>query len=112
MGRHPREITVLMPSEAGYNCTYDLVSSGSEEDTHAWLKFYADEEDRQQWAKDFPEDVRPRRTTGTGICPSIRTIQAFSPRKLVNLSTGITVGRKELGHDRGNANAGAIIGWR
>ncbi len=58
-----REITVLMPSEAGYNCTYDLVSSGSEEDTQAWLKFYADEETRQQWAKDFPEDVLPQHAT-------------------------------------------------
>ena len=54
-----REITVLMPTEAGYNCTYDLVSSGSEEDTHAWLKYYADEETRRHWPKDFPEDVLP-----------------------------------------------------
>jgi hypothetical protein len=54
-----REITVLMPPEAGYNCTYDLVSSGSEEDIHAWLKYYADEEARQRWAKDFPDYVVP-----------------------------------------------------
>jgi hypothetical protein len=54
-----REVTVLMPSEAGFNCTYDLVSSGSAEDIHAWLKYYADEETRQQWAKDFLEDVIP-----------------------------------------------------
>jgi hypothetical protein len=54
-----REVTVIMPAEADYNCTYDLVSSGSEEDIHAWLKYYADEETRQQWAKDFPDDVVP-----------------------------------------------------
>jgi hypothetical protein len=54
-----REVAVLMPPEAGYNCTYDLVSSGSEEDIHDWLKYYADEETRQQWAKDFPNDVIP-----------------------------------------------------
>jgi hypothetical protein len=54
-----REVTVLMPPEAGYNCTYDLVSSGSEEAIHAWLKYYADEETRQQWEKDFPNDIVP-----------------------------------------------------
>jgi hypothetical protein len=54
-----REVTVIMPPEAGFNCTYDLVSSGSEEDIHAWLKYYADEETREQWAKDFPDDVVP-----------------------------------------------------
>lgn len=54
-----REVTVIMPPEAGYNSTYDLVSSGSEEDTHAWLKYYADEDERRQWAKDFPDEVIP-----------------------------------------------------
>ncbi|MCI0685046.1 MAG: hypothetical protein L0Y71_23355 [Gemmataceae bacterium] len=54
-----REETVLMPPEAGYNCTYDLVSSGSEADIHAWLKYYADEDTRQRWANDFPNDVIP-----------------------------------------------------
>jgi hypothetical protein len=54
-----REINAVMPAEAGFNCTYDLVSSGSEEDIHAWLKYYADEETRQDWAKDFPDDFIP-----------------------------------------------------
>jgi hypothetical protein len=54
-----REMTADLPVEAGFNCTYDLVSSGSEEDIHAWLKFYADEETRQQWVKDFPDYVLP-----------------------------------------------------
>jgi hypothetical protein len=54
-----REITVVLPFEAEWNCTYDLVSSGSEEDTHTWLKYYADEEARQDWAKDFPDYVIP-----------------------------------------------------
>lgn len=54
-----REITVIMPPESGFNSTYDLVSSGSDEDRHAWLKYYADEETRQHWAKDFPGDVIP-----------------------------------------------------
>jgi hypothetical protein len=54
-----REIKPIFPPEAEMNCTYDLVSSGSEDDTHAWLKYYADEETRQRWAKDFPGDVVP-----------------------------------------------------
>jgi hypothetical protein len=72
-----REINAVMPTEAGFSCTYDLVSSGSDEAIHAWLKYYADEETRQHWAKDFPNDIIPphedRRTTATGICRSIQT---------------------------------------
>jgi hypothetical protein len=37
----------------------DLVGSGSPEDVHLYLKHYAEEETRQQWAKDWPEDVIP-----------------------------------------------------
>ena len=54
-----REETVDMPPEAGFNCTYDLVSSGSEADIQTWLRYYADENDRRQWAKDFPDLVIP-----------------------------------------------------
>lgn len=54
-----REIKPIFPPEAGFNCTYGLVSSGSEDDTRVWLKYYADEETRQQWAKDFPDDEVP-----------------------------------------------------
>ncbi len=39
--------------------TLDLVSSGSEEDTELWLKYYASEEDRDQWLADFPDIVLP-----------------------------------------------------
>src|SRR5262249_28714135 len=37
----------------------DLVSSGSEEDTHLWMKYYADEETRQQWKSDWPDYDMP-----------------------------------------------------
>ena len=41
------------------NCHLDLVGSGSEEDIALWLKYYADEETRVQWARDFPDMVVP-----------------------------------------------------
>ena len=37
----------------------DVVGSGSEEDTYLYLKYYADEQWRRDWAKDFPEDEMP-----------------------------------------------------
>src|SRR5437773_11886976 len=36
------------------------IGAGSEEDTAIWLKYYADEEDRQQrWHRNFPNDPIP-----------------------------------------------------
>jgi len=34
-------------------------TSGSEEDTDAYLRYYADEDERRQWLVDFPDDVMP-----------------------------------------------------
>jgi hypothetical protein len=45
----------------GMDCYLDLVSSGSEEDTAMWLRYYADEETRARWRADFPEFVLPPR---------------------------------------------------
>ena len=36
-----------------------LLGSGDETDTHLYLKYYADERERQQWLVDFPDDVMP-----------------------------------------------------
>ena len=41
------------------NCHIDLVSSGSEEDIALWLTYYADEQTRADWAKDFPDEEIP-----------------------------------------------------
>ena len=35
------------------------IGAGSDEDTLIWLKYYADEADRQRWHLDFPDDPMP-----------------------------------------------------
>jgi len=37
----------------------DLIGSGSDEDTYLWMKYYADEETRRQWMKDWPDYEMP-----------------------------------------------------
>ena len=37
----------------------DLIGSGSEEDIHLWMKYYADEETRRQWQAEWPDDELP-----------------------------------------------------
>ena len=50
-----RESTVLMPNDPAYAMHIDLVSSGSDEDIAIYLRYYADEETRQHWAREFPD---------------------------------------------------------
>jgi hypothetical protein len=38
-----------------------LLGSGSEEDNQLYMKYYADEDYRRQWHKDFPKDPIPPR---------------------------------------------------
>jgi len=49
----------LLPPDSGTNCHMDLVGSGSEDDVNLWLTYYADEEARADWSKEFPEDQIP-----------------------------------------------------
>jgi hypothetical protein len=37
------------------NCHLDVLGSGSEEDTGLQMRYYADDEERTHWAKDFPD---------------------------------------------------------
>jgi hypothetical protein len=37
----------------------DLVGSGSDEDIAIYLRYYADEDERNRWAKDWPDDPIP-----------------------------------------------------
>ena len=54
-----REEAVVMPGDDNYACHIDLLGSGSEEDTHLYLKYYADEEHRRHWRTEFPDDEVP-----------------------------------------------------
>jgi hypothetical protein len=54
-----REPAVLMPDDPSFSSHLDMVGSGSEEDIALYLKYYADEDYRQYWAKQWPEDPIP-----------------------------------------------------
>ena len=56
-----REPTVLFPENPGYVYGIDVVGSGSDEDTEIYMRYFADEDYRQQWAKDFPDFKMPPR---------------------------------------------------
>ena len=51
-----REEAVLFPENPSYAYMIDLTGSGSDADNQIYLKYYADEEHRQQWARDWPDD--------------------------------------------------------
>jgi len=54
-----REETKAMPQAANCACHIQLLSGGSDEDNLLYLKHYADEDWRQQWHKDWPNDPIP-----------------------------------------------------
>jgi len=54
-----REEAVLFPENPSYAYMIDLTGSGSEEDNQTFLRHYADENYRQQWAIDWPDDHIP-----------------------------------------------------
>ena len=54
-----REDNPAMPINENSACHIDLVSSGSEQDNELYLRYYADEETRHRWAKDYPNDAMP-----------------------------------------------------
>jgi hypothetical protein len=57
--RELREEAVLFPENPSYAYMIDLTGSGSDEDNQTYLKYYADEEHRLQWAHDWPDDPMP-----------------------------------------------------
>lgn len=58
-----REEGPLLPANSDSACHIDLVDSGSEEDMELYLRYYADEQDRLDWAEDWPDDTLPASET-------------------------------------------------
>ncbi len=54
-----REPTAVLPANSNYACHIDLLGGWSEEDARVYLKYYADEEERLDWAGTWPEDAIP-----------------------------------------------------
>jgi len=54
-----REETKAMPMVAGSAWHIELLGSYSEEDMQLFLKYYADDDFRRQWHKDWPKDPIP-----------------------------------------------------
>jgi hypothetical protein len=54
-----REEATLFPEDPSYAYMIDIVGSGSEEDNQIYFKYYADEDYRNQWKQDWPDDVIP-----------------------------------------------------
>ncbi len=54
-----REEAMLFPENPSYAYMIDLTGSGSDEDNQIYLRYYADEEHRKQWALDWPDDPVP-----------------------------------------------------
>ncbi len=54
--------TEVIPPELGWNCHVSIQEygrPGDEDGSETYLRFYADELTREQWANDFPEDQLP-----------------------------------------------------
>ncbi len=54
-----RESVKDLPLDDSSAWHIDLTGSGSEEDTYLYLRYYADDATRRQWASDFPDDKMP-----------------------------------------------------
>ena len=56
-----RKPTVLFPENPGFVHGIDLLGSGSDEDMQLYMRYFADDEYRQTWAKTFPDFEMPTR---------------------------------------------------
>jgi hypothetical protein len=58
-----REPTSVWPGNPDFACHINILGGCSMEDIQLYLTYYADEEERSQWAKDWPEDILPAHKT-------------------------------------------------
>ena len=56
-----REPTALFPENPGFVHGIDLLGSGSDEEMQLYMRYFADDEYRQSWAKTFPDFEMPAR---------------------------------------------------
>jgi len=54
-----REASLFLPDDPDSAWHIDFIGSGSEEDVALYLTYYADEEERQDWAKDWWDGPLP-----------------------------------------------------
>ncbi|MDM7997256.1 MAG: hypothetical protein QUT30_16415 [Acidobacteriota bacterium] len=54
-----REPTSVCSDHSTASCHIDILGGCSQEDLMTRLKYYADEDERESWAAEFPEDVIP-----------------------------------------------------
>lgn len=52
---------IFQSGEMNLACHIDLIGSGSNEDNGIYLKYYADENDRTLWTREFPDEPVPNR---------------------------------------------------
>lgn len=57
------EYATLIPENPDFAFVLDLLGSGSEEENRLFLKYYATEDYRREWAEQWPDDVVPNRET-------------------------------------------------
>jgi len=55
------EEMVFQSGDMNLTCHIDLIGSGSEDDNNIYLKYYAGEDDRTLWVKEFPDESVPGR---------------------------------------------------
>ena len=54
-----REEIKALPPDSDSAWHIQMLGSGSEEDNHLYLKYYADDAERRHWQEDFPNDPIP-----------------------------------------------------
>ena len=53
------EETKMLPNDPNSAYHLDLIGGGSDKDNHIYLKYYADDAERDHWAREFPDEPLP-----------------------------------------------------
>jgi len=66
---HESRLTWHKKRGAATHHDIDLIGSGSDEEVSLYLKYYADEDERQRWIQDFPDIQVPDRERRPAMNP-------------------------------------------